>query len=140
MKGRGAKRQKRRILALSEKWRVATGLGSWRGRHSFNHDRASFKCPDVPGGEVLMRCYCDWRYEQVMIEVNIEWLSCFSNNELEEFYLHELAHVFLNEVREEGIHHEEHAATLLGKAFMWIRQAGKRDARRKRAARRVAPA
>lgn len=34
-----------------------------------------------------------------------------------------LMHVFLNEMREEGIDHEERVATMLSKAFLWTREA-----------------
>lgn len=44
-----------------------------------------------------------------------------SDEEIEYVVVHELMHVFLNEMREQGQQHEERVATLLAKAFLWVR-------------------
>lgn len=72
------------------------------------------------------RCHTDWRYQKTTIEISIKRISSMSEREIEECVVHELMHVFLNEMREEEIDHEERVATNLQKAFMWVRE-GVRD-------------
>jgi predicted SprT family Zn-dependent metalloprotease len=41
---------------------------------------------------------------------------------IEKIVVHELMHVFLNEMREKGIDHEERVATMLSQAFLWVKE------------------
>ena len=70
-------------------------------------------------------CETDWRYMESVITFNVSHLSGMDENTIEVTVVHELMHVFLNEMREQGIDHEERVATMLQKAFMWVKGATK---------------
>ena len=74
--------------------------------------------PDCAG-----KCDTDWRYQESHITLSMAKLRELTKPEIEKVLVHELMHVFLNEMREEGIDHEERVATNLQKAFLWIRDA-----------------
>lgn len=72
--------------------------------------------------DVVMKCWADWRYMTATIEVNLLKLRTLeSKQEIESVIVHELCHILVNEMREDGIDHEERVVTTLQKAFMWIR-------------------
>lgn len=73
-------------------------------------------------------CDTDWRYQESTISINKQWLTKLSKEGIEKLIVHELMHVLLNEMREEGIDHEERVATNLQKAFFWVRDGVQRDA------------
>lgn len=67
------------------------------------------------------RCHTDWRYQETTIYISLDAIKRMDKGEIEKVVVHELMHVFLNEMREEGIDHEERVATNLQKAFVWVR-------------------
>ncbi len=71
--------------------------------------------------DVAGECHTDWRYQETHIYFAMNRLRKLSKKMIEKVVVHELMHVFLNEMREEGIDHEERVATSLQKAFLWIR-------------------
>lgn len=66
-------------------------------------------------------CHSDWKYHESHITLSMRKLKDLDKEQIEKAIVHELMHVFLNEMREEGIDHEERVATSLQKAFMWVR-------------------
>ena len=70
-----------------------------------------------------MVTYADWRYRSVEIDINVPSMSEQSDRDLDTYFVHELMHVFLNEMRanEDRVNHEERVATTLADAFIWIR-------------------
>lgn len=81
---------------------------------------ATFIIPDVAG-----KCHTDWRYQETSIEISTKKICQLDEDSIERVVVHELMHVLLNEMREEGIDHEERVATNLQKAFMWVRAGAK---------------
>lgn len=77
--------------------------------------------PDVEG-----KCESDWRYQDATITIALHKLREMNKYQIEGLIVHELMHVFLNEMREEGLDHEERVATNLQKAFMWVRDGVKK--------------
>lgn len=119
MKNRTFKKQRRRFERLSRQWLEPLGLCWWSVRHVYFDDREQFRVGN--DGETLMRCYSDWRYGYATIHVNTLYAACFDDAELERHYVHELCHIFLSEMREGDLDHEERVATTLAKAFLWLR-------------------
>jgi len=68
-------------------------------------------------------CESHWEYLEHTITFNITHLQSQSDESIEATVVHELMHIFLNEMREEGIEHEERVASTLQKAFVWVRGA-----------------
>ena len=73
--------------------------------------------------DVAGECHTDWRYQETHVLLSMNKLRQFRKKTIEKVIVHELMHVFLNEMREEGIEHEERVATNLQKAFLWVRDA-----------------
>jgi predicted SprT family Zn-dependent metalloprotease len=48
-----------------------------------------------------------------------------SDQEIEKLVVHELMHTFLSEMREEGKDHEERVASMLQRAFTWVKYSGR---------------
>lgn len=70
-------------------------------------------------------CDTKWQYEESAVTFNLKQLRKLNDKEIEEVVVHELMHIFLNEMREKGIKHEEHTATRLQHAFIWVKRADK---------------
>jgi hypothetical protein len=81
---------------------------------------------DASGPDVAGICDTDWRYQETVITLAMHKLRTLNKYQIEKVIVHELMHVFLNEMREEGIDHEERVATNLQKAFLWVRDASKK--------------
>ena len=71
--------------------------------------------------DAIAICDCKWQYMEAVVTVNLNMIADCNEEEIERVIVHELMHVFLNEMRESGIKHEERVAETLCKAFMWVR-------------------
>lgn len=100
-------------------WTHNTGLGWWKVDILYDDDRQAYEGEN--GYETVMRCFADWRYGTAQVYVNVLKAKTLDKQELEMCVVHELMHVFLNEMREGEIKHEERVATTLAKAFLWCR-------------------
>ena len=106
--------------ACIEKWVKKTWLGWWKidveycDAHNFEKIENS--------STALAFCHTDWKYMCATIRVNSDNLEEQKEEDIELIAVHELMHVFLNEMRadeETGtIEHEEHVATFLAKSFL----------------------
>ncbi len=124
MKSKKFDKQKKRLCNLAEKWIGILGLKWWTIQHLYYDDRKQFIKSN--GREVLMRVNGDWRYREAEIEVNVSGISEQNDTDLEGYYVHELMHIFLLEMRmthaeSDFLDHEERTAKTLADAFMWVR-------------------
>ncbi len=121
--------QKDRIEALREKWVKPLGLGWWRividyVRQGWPRTEEQEATSSYP----IMECAVRWEYLQAMIKVNVPELVDMDDDRLEECFVHELCHIFVNELREVSpdhdgwIKHEERVVTHLAHAFLWLRK------------------
>ncbi len=122
MRKREIKRQHKRIQAIADKWLRPLGLLWWSVEFTYRYDRKHFRSKD--GREAFAITYADWRYMRAVVEVNMKMLPNVSDEELEEYLLHEFMHILLDETGS-GNHHEERVATTLANAFLWVREADK---------------
>lgn len=101
------------------KWVNKTWLGWWKIDISYH---TAFEYSRYEAGDDVHKsiafCATDWRYMFANIHVNSDLLEEQDEKDIEEIALHELMHVFLNEMREEGIEHEERVATFLTRSFL----------------------
>jgi predicted SprT family Zn-dependent metalloprotease len=63
-------------------------------------------------------CHTNWTYMTATIRVNSNHLEEEKEERLPFIALHELMHCVLNEMREDGIDHEERVATMLANSFL----------------------
>lgn len=116
-------RQVKKIVRKQIKWWL-----HWLG---LNYGRTDIRfvefIKDVDGPDVVGKCDTDWRYHETTITFALHKMRNFDKERIEQTVVHELMHIFLNEMREDGIDHEERVATNLQKAFFWVRD-GLKDA------------
>lgn len=120
------KASRRRLLALSAKWLKPLGLNWWDIDLAYARD--DYEPPGTTArDDSLAHCKVDWRYGHATITWNMPLVATQSDDQLERAFVHELMHIFLHEMRwardqtEDSLDHEERVATILTKAFLWLR-------------------
>ena len=132
----------RRIKALVRKWVRPLGLGWWKVMVSVY--RSETEMPVTGNAQQAdpqwikaMSTHVSWAYRDGKINVNGEYALSAKDEDLERSFLHELGHIFVNEMRslpknsdafaDNWIEHEEHVCSALADAFLWAYQAGKKN-------------
>lgn len=117
--------KRKKILDIVRKhvtwWVKSTGLGYWDIKIQFGKDNPDSRTGDILVGEADVT----WQYQMATITFYPKSMKNMSEDEIEKVVVHELMHVFLHEMHEEGIDHEERVATMLQKAFQWVKEADK---------------
>lgn len=117
------KAERKRIRAIAKRWYRPLGLDEWRLTTKYTvgplivDGRVS---PEVVGCATVR-----WEYRDAVLEFNLEKTAGLSDEDLEEVYLHEAMHILVNELREEGIAHEERVCSGLAFVLMRLRKAVK---------------
>jgi hypothetical protein len=109
------------IKKLINKWVYRLGLRWWTVTINYYDDAREIIRIFGNDSErtVIARTYSDWRYATCVIEINLPELLDMTKEESERVIVHELCHALVNEMREDGIDHEERVVTGLTKAFLW---------------------
>lgn len=121
-------KQKNRIRKYTNKWRSLLGLWIWTGNIGFSEDR---KKGEAEGTEALADVYADWKYLDYDITF---YLPCFvkkTEKDVERVVIHEMCHILVNEMREEGLKHEERVVSGLTNVLEWVWQDGQKHAPKK---------
>ncbi len=115
------RRVRKRFERLWEEVARPMGMAWWEITITFSTDRERFMRPN--DNECLMICNADWRYGMATIDVNVGRADETNDEALEEYCVHEMMHILVNEMRqkEDCLAHEERVVTGLTKAFMWMR-------------------
>lgn len=109
--------QTKKLINRYMKWWVKwTGLG-------FHTIQTKFVDFWEGGLEADAICNAKWQYLEHEVCFNITECNKLTEYQLEVTIVHELMHIFLNEMQETGIDHEERVASSLQKAFMWVKGA-----------------
>lgn len=144
-------KQKARIQRLINYWVKLLGLGWWR--IDFAYKREGLKLDDNiddTGTEfTAAKTHAHWQYLDALTEWNMPWVAGADDENLEKTVVHELVHLFINEMREwagdgappgglkHAIRHEERVVTQLTNALLRLRDharaEGRKDAEAKRA-------
>lgn len=122
-------RQKERLRALGEKWVRPLGLGWGQVDLAYCRTRDEFEPGDTDNPDGVLpaaKCHTDWRYGHSTITWVLPEIADMDDEKLELVFLHELMHIFVNEMRwyerdGHGLDHEERVCTTLAKAFLWLR-------------------
>jgi len=105
---------KARLNALYEKWRGPLDLDQWTITQRFH--RGPIPMTGAPGGfasEALGATSVAWEYCAASIDWSMDAVAEASDEYLEHAFVHEVMHVWLGEMREDGIKHEERVAECL---------------------------
>jgi hypothetical protein len=117
-------RQKRRLLALFERWAGPLGLRWWD--IDMAYEREQFEVDGKPAPETIAQTAVNWRYGHATITWNMPQVAQLADDKLERTFVHELAHLLVNEMRQcdqdDWLDHEERVVTNLTKAFLWLRE------------------
>ena len=109
----------KKLINKYAKWWVGnTGLGYHRIVPKFvDHWEGGLTCDAL--------CSAHWEYLDHEITFNLTNMNIMSDEEIEITVVHELMHIFLNEMQSDDVDtkHEERVASMLQKAFMWVKGA-----------------
>ena len=115
--------QKQRAEAVFEKWSRTLGLGWWDVK-AFYHRES----PPRDGNyfSPVMCVECEWRYLLASIHIYVPEIVNMSDDDLEESILHEIAHIFVSELRgqtpDDHLNHEERVVTWMARSWRWVWQ------------------
>ena len=116
-----------RLEGFYSKWSESLGLDQWDvTRHYF--DGEFVQGDGAPSVAAAASTHVQWEYRHASISFNMRLTTPLTDERAEALVLHEAMHVLLNEMREDGMKHEERVATTLSWAFMRTEQA-QEDAR-----------
>lgn len=116
--------QKARVMALHEKWVGPLGLAWW------HWDMRWYRGAIPSAPESLFYITIRFEYLDVALSMNLAEVSECSDEDLERAFVHECGHLFTvplknaadKRVDGDAMHMlEEHQASLIGKAFLWLR-------------------
>lgn len=117
-------RSKKKTIKLCKKsfewWIKWLGLLWWHVEVVYFTNKKAIK-KNFRSKDVVMVCHANWMYMQATIFVNVPKAQTLEDDDVEATVVHELVHVLVNEMRAEGIDHEERVVTGLTKAFQWVR-------------------
>lgn len=103
-----------RLDALFEKWRDLLGLDHWTVTQHYH--RGPIPMTGAPGGfagQALGVTSASWEYLDARIDWSMDAVADAGDEYLEHAVVHEAMHIWLAEMREEGIKHEERVAESL---------------------------
>jgi hypothetical protein len=121
--------QQARIDAFAEAWVHVLGLSHWRIRFVYERE---YILDDDQDADIksLARCTASWEYMDARIVWNLTLVKTTPDDQLEMIVCHEFCHILLAEMSRRGSKrteadrlHEEHTATIIAKAFIWVRNA-----------------
>ena len=123
MKKREFKKLRRRIERTAARWKPLIAL-PWRFTLVF------LKKPNkLTKGHDNWVCYAatavNWEYLDATIYFNMRQARRLTKEELEETIVHEMTHAIVNEMREEGLKHEERVVTTIAWAFLKLKRSKK---------------
>jgi predicted aminopeptidase len=134
MREKERKRQIKRMRDLVAKWAEPMGLLWWKidvvYYGGYDECKQLFSDPKSANRETVAITDASWKYLEATIEVNLQRVARMDDDKLEEVVVHELAHVLVNEMREEGDEHEERVVTTVVKALRWTRGYGRKEGAR----------
>ena len=131
MKDAEYEREKTRLQLLAAKWIKPLGLAWWTIHFLYDDDPIAFRKAwgKETSEDAVARTLADWRYGEATIRWNMQRLvdTAFEDDALELMFVHELMHVFVNEMRwdcsehDGNYDHEERVCTTLAKGIIWLR-------------------
>jgi len=131
MKDKDYKIQVKRIKSLIKKWVKPMGLGWWRIDFIYerqeagaNLSEADYSPKDIGGNWMCaMETRADPYYLTASVTCYLPTIQELDDEDLEEYFLHELMHIFLRPMHHAKTSKEEElVATKLAQAFIWIKK------------------
>ncbi len=111
-----AKAERKRILRVAKKWRDVLAMYEWNLQTRYTDGTLIVDGALAPRASGCAEV--DWQYRLATLEFNLQATAKMTDAELEECYVHEAMHIYLNEMREGEMKHEERVATSLSYALI----------------------
>jgi len=128
--------QKKRVKALIKKWHKLIGLNWWRVTYSYSRtvkDDNDTTYDPGRGWAVAADCDTDSNYLTATITFYLPNVADIPDEYLEEIYLHEVMHIFINPMQtKEKAAEEERVATTLARAMAWASEMYKKPEKKKK--------
>jgi hypothetical protein len=137
--------QKARVERYTNGWGHILEMGGWHVEVCWHREKDD-ENTDANLRPAMMKAESRWQYADLTVHVYLpSVIEVDDDAKLEQIVVHEYMHAFLNEMRpmmdqtipveealgKEHLRHEEHTATMLAKAFIWVRdKAGNERAER----------
>lgn len=106
-----------KVEKLFKKWRPLLGLSAWDIRRLYFDGPYLQPDGDVSTGSYAC-CSVSWPYMQATMHFGVDAMGDLDDRDLEVVVVHELAHILVNEMREDGIDHEERVTTTVAWALV----------------------
>lgn len=126
------KQQKERVRKLIKRWVRPLGLNWWKidfvyERSEKTQDDTDYSPKAIKGKwTCALDTSCDPYYLTAEIRAFLPILQDINDEDLEEYFVHELMHVFLSPMHsKKTAKEEEQVATKLAQAFIWSRDSEK---------------
>jgi predicted SprT family Zn-dependent metalloprotease len=74
----------------------------------------------VDGYSTSASCVASWQYFTATIDFSYVQLKDMEEREIEKIIIHELIHIVVNEMQEDGIEHEERVTSHLQMIMSWM--------------------
>lgn len=97
---------KKKLIAYVKKWKRQLWLGQWNVDTVWEWD-------GLGEDTTTAKCQCDWRYMIATITFDLIRCSTLDDEGLERIVIHELLHMVVNEMRYDGLEHEERVVSHL---------------------------
>ena len=121
------RKQYKRLHDLGECWIKPIGLGWWTINTYYCDPRKMYaKATGNDPAVSAATCVTDWRYRTADLFFNCRLFAKLSDDEAEKAFVHELVHIFLDELmhcQDDKGDHLERVATTLADALIWARKA-----------------
>lgn len=120
--------QRKRILALMNKWRTVLGLDGWDITMLFH--RGPYEVNGSANARAMGSASVDWEYLQATLEFNLWLIEAQNDRVTEECFVHECLHILVREMRQDWacndvaltLPHEERVATTISRALIEARK------------------
>jgi len=134
--------EKARIRKLVDRWVRPLGLNWFK--LDIDYERVPLEPPQSATGHnktyqwrTQANTAVVWEYRKASMAFDMNAIHGSSDDELESLFVHELCHILVNEMREwsdddKGRKHEESVVEGLARAFVWTRDAGFDEGKKRR--------
>lgn len=109
--------QQKRIEKLWKKWCDRLGMYGWDVTRTY-HDGPYIQADGLNSDGGVASTSARWQYKHGAIAFDVTQTAKLSDERLEYVVVHEIMHIWLNEMRSDGLDHEERVATELAWAFL----------------------
>ena len=117
MKDRTVKQLHSVIHRLVKKWKCNLYLGMWTINFNILDYLGNAR---VDGYQTSARCDTAWQYFTADLDFSYVQLKGMEEEDIEKIIIHELLHIVVNEMTEDGIEHEERVVSHLSMIISYL--------------------